>query len=248
MFNTRAFLATVDGSTGYIAVAAISGTDETVQNARHVFPADTLLLAAAAAGATMTRARILSPSLRVIAPPHVRPLTAAALFPNDPNIADFRRQGIRLMGKEEHSVEVQNGASESTKVILFVGDGNYNLPAGPEYVILLTGTTTLVASAWTNCPLTMEQALPVGVYSVIGMEAISTTCVAARLVFPGMPSYRRPGCLGAAAIGSRSWSPFSDGGMGEYGRFDTTVLPSAEFLATVADTAQTVFLRCRKVA
>lgn len=249
MFTTLAYRESVDSSGGYNDITAVPGTAEYVQNGHQVLRDDLWLIAAYMSSAGLARGRIVSPSLRIVAPPQVRPITQLLLPPTDPNVADYRNGPIRLRGREEIAVEMTSATAgaEVHYCIMFCGDANFNVPRGVPYVIRATGATTVVAGAWTNVQLTFDDLLPAGEYEVIGMEAQGTTVVAARLVMP-LQSLLRPGTLGQAALGGRTWRPFIDGGMGSFGRFVTTAMPSAEFLCNAADTAQTVFLKCIKVA
>lgn len=254
MFNLLAFFEAITTSG---EINAVTGTNEYVQNNRHVLRENGNLIAAYASGATATRARILAPSLRIVAPPQIRPLNVALLPAADPNMADYRREPVRLMAREEISIEIFNTGPENTYGLLWVAElgHRFSLPAGQPYVIRATGATTAVASAWTNVPLTYDEQLPAGEYEIVGMEVIGTTCVAARLIFPGQNLYR-PGVLGQATAGGRGYASanaglglgFIDGGFGTFGRFVTTALPSVEVMCNAADTAQTVFFKCIKVA
>lgn len=249
MFTTLAYRESIDTGAAYGDINAVPGTAEYVQNNHHVLRDDLWLLAAYAGSAGMSRARIVSPSLRIVAPPQVRPINQSLLPPTDPNVADYRNMPIRLRGREEIAFEAEEATAGAEVVygILFAGDGNFNVPRGVPYIIRGTGTTTAVVGTWTNVLITYDDLLPAGEYEVIGFEAQGATLVAARLVFP-LQSLLRPGTIGQATAGGRTWRPFIDGNLGSLGKFVTTALPSAEVLCNAADTAQTFWLKCIKVA
>jgi hypothetical protein len=119
------------------------------------------------------------------------------------------------------------------------------LPAGNIFTVRATGTTTLVANAWTNGTLTFSQQLPEGDYAVVGMYAQSAGLQAARLVRPGYAW--RPGCPGSDADGDVSPPRFRNGGLGTWLTFNHRNPPSVDYLSNVADTAETVNLDLIKI-
>jgi hypothetical protein len=235
--------------------AAELGQGDFVTNAHHVLPQDRWLVAAYNSGLGNTQARIDAPSLRQVAPVQIRPLTRALLPPTDPNIADYRRRPIRLTRDEEIRILVTTDATvgpNNTYTGLWTHDGNFSVSEGPEYIIRATGTTTLVAGDFTLVALTYQDQLPRGSYDIVGFEALGATAIFSRIVSVGSQIWRA-GTLGQLNEGTRTWLGFygpSQGldnyGMGSFGQFSTVFMPSVEYLANAADTAQTVFLRCRK--
>jgi hypothetical protein len=74
----------------------------------------------------------------------------------------------------------------------------------------------------------------------VGLQYIGVTALAARLVFEDQ--WERPGCIGAGLGTSQQHPMFSKGGLGNWGRFNANRMPSVEFLANAADTAEEVYL------
>jgi hypothetical protein len=107
-----------------------------------------------------------------------------------------------------------------------------------------TGLPATMANAWSPIgPVSFDQNLPAGAYTVVGFEHWSPTAIAARLSFPGM--YLRPGTLSVAgsALGGTMFPPnvrperlFYEGGIGVYGSFHSFAPPSIEVLTSGNDT------------
>jgi hypothetical protein len=88
--------------------------------------------------------------------------------------------------------------------------------------------------------------LPAGSYDIIGMRAVSTGAIAARLVIPGFEW--RPGVIAYDAVGDVELPRFRYGNAGVFGRFTHDSPPTVDFLSVSADTSETVFLDVVKVA
>jgi hypothetical protein len=119
-------------------------------------------------------------------------------------------------------------------------------PPGNVYTIRGTGVATLGATAWTNInPITWQNTLPNGLYAVVGGAFQSATCLAGRVIFENTPY--RPGAVGQQLITDWTNDIFRNGGLGVWGQFHNYAMPQVEFLASAADTAQTVFLDLVKI-
>lgn len=246
-----AFTSSQSAGTTNDQLNALTGTAEYVQNNNHVFRDEQPRQIAGiyVMGASLTRARIVSPSRRAVAPQQIRPITRAAAVPTDPNFADYRRKPMLLQAREEISIETTNDlamGSEQHWAGLWLWDGNANLPSGERYVIRATGTTTLVANTWTNVALTYDDTIPQGRYAIINMECQSAGAVLGRCVSPG-ETWMRPGVLAVTALGNRTWFGHYENYFGVLTTFVNMALPSIEFLSTSADTAETVFFDVVKI-
>ena len=93
--------------------------------------------------------------------------------------------------------------------------------------------------------LTWTNSLPQGTYSVCGLSVYSATAIAARLIIQNQVP--RPGIVASADVTTTQEPMFSYGEMGEYGRFESFVMPQVEVLAHTADTAQSVVLQVIRV-
>lgn len=214
----------------------------TIQNNQIIPQFDYELLYFAAIGAALNRARITSASIRQFSPILTYPWTQAALFPTDPNVADFRNNSPLLRGLEEFSFEATPGVAGPTIINGFAGITRSFIPApaGPVFRMRGTGTTTLVAEAWTLVAMTWANFLPAGSYVCVGGFAISTTGLAFRFVFENQAE--RPGGLAGASNDNRVWLPQLNGGLGSWGQFNSNRMPNVEMVASAADTAEEVFL------
>ena len=131
-------------------------------------------------------------------------------------------------------------AAQRQWLVLWLADGPPAPATGRVFTVRATGATTLVLDQWTLVPLTLIENLPRGRYALVGMRARSAGAVAARVV--GIGWRWRPGVLGCDAQGDLDHPMFRMGGLGVFGEFEDTDLPQIEFLSTVADTAEDVYL------
>jgi len=199
-----------------------------------------------ALGATLTAARIESPTLRTLTPIDVAPLDLAA-EPSTPAAYVDLKGNPKLIGAGEalNFRATVTGAARCLGLAVLC-DGPIAPVAGEIFTIKATAAATLVANAWTNAALTFAQSLPHGTYQVVGMRAQSAGLIAARLVFPGYAW--RPGCLGADAYSDLVHEAFRGGKLGVWGSFEHDVPPTVDFLSISADTSEEVWLDLIKVA
>ena len=119
-------------------------------------------------------------------------------------------------------------------------------PPGPIYSLFGTASTTLTVDNWSELTdLTWTNSLPQGTYSVVGLSVYSATAIAARLIIQNQVP--RPGIVASDTFATVQSPMFSYGELGEWGRFESFVMPQVEVLATTADTAQTVVLQVIRV-
>jgi hypothetical protein len=197
-------------------------------------------------GSLLTRARIESPTLRTLTPIDVSPLDLTTK-PSGKGLAVLQPSNPKAVGGGE-ALNVKVSASAACKVwaLAWLCDGPLAPITGEIFTVRATSSTTLSAGAWTNGSLTFDQSLPKGRYAVVGMRAISTGLVAARLVFPGYAW--RPGCIGYDVESDTEDNEFRCGRMGNWGEFDHDVPPTVDFLSISADTSEVVYLDLIKVA
>jgi len=237
-----AFFGSVSPGADNAPLNAVQGTAEYVQNNRHVLAQDQYVLWAYVQGNNITRARIDAPSLRAFTPPRLPYFRRGAFPGNEPPINDFAHLGLILRGAEEISIQTSNNLNSGTEThytVLCVGPTLSPPSRGPDFWVRATGNTTLTANQWTNVPLTLESQLPAGNYRIVRFIARSQHGVAARVITPG--SIWRHGVICINAEGQSPHRHFVDGRYGDYGTFSTVALPSVEFLAASADTAQEVY-------
>ncbi len=216
----------------------------------HFFPSeDMLLLWASAMSANMNRARIVSPTLRQITPPFIRPIIPAAVPASDDEAADYRDYPFRLTRLEELAVEATSDicmGTEQALAFLALSAGQVPTPAGNIFTIRGTSTTTSVALTWTTMTTTWADTLPDGRYAVVGLEAIGATLGAARLTFE--EQIWRPGCLGATAVGNQSDDIFRKGRLGIWGTFNNYAFPQVQVLNTAAVSVFTWYMDIMRIS
>lgn len=193
-------------------------------------------------GPSATRASLVSPSIRRRYPLEVFPVEQNT---TPGNVFDFHPYNSAISLDNDESLNAQfaesgAGASRGT-VLVFLTDGNYMQTTSDEvFTIRATGSTTLVANAWTNCALTFNDTLPAGEYAIVGMAAASAGAFAARLV---IPQYAwRPGCIASADANKFGATCFRFGNMGIWGTFSHNTPPTVDFLSNSADTSETIYL------
>lgn len=249
--HLAAYYENLDAAAAFNALSAI--TDQVLQTAAtsiRVPPLNNIIMAAAGAdGVVDPRVRLESPSLDRFIRPEISPINvtnAAAVEPSSPHaLMKMLDNPLALVTDEDLSASLNNNpaAAQDQWALLWLADAPPQPIAGANIVPWrLTGTTTLVAGAWTLGQLVADEALPVGRYAVVGMHAMAAGLVAARLVFRGVEGGYRPGCLGVDVIADLADPIFRNGRLGVWGEFHTTQQPAVEYLSVSADTAETVVL------
>jgi len=194
----------------------------------------------------VTQARIESPTLRRLANIDVIPLDLGTEPGTPPLFVSIISNPKALEGSEGLNFKATCGQAFTARLLAWLSDGPLAPVTGEIFTVKATGTTTLVASAWTNGAITFEQALPRGRYQVVGMRAKSAGLVAARLVFSGYAW--RPGCIGCDAYNDIERIEFRGGRMGVWGEFDHDLPPTVDYLSISADTAEEIWLDLIKIA
>lgn len=215
----------------------------TIQNSHFLPPKDISLVWAMALSANIVRSRIVTPTLRAMTTPFIRPVEAAATPATLPGVADYRYMPLALKGMEEIQVMgIQtSGGAQSITALLGVSDAPLlPAPGGQVFTMRGTATTTLTAGAWSLIAVTWQDSLPVGRYAVVGLDVSSATALAGRLIFN--ESNWRPGVPGFVDTVRKTNPMFIKGGLGILGTFNSNVMPQIEMLATAADTAEEVYL------
>ena len=202
-----------------------------------------------ALGSTMTRASLVSPSIRRRYPFEVFPIDAAAT-PTDPFHFHDVAQSVIAVDVDEslnfQFAESGAGAQRGTGLVWLSSGAILPDTSGDIFTIRATGTTTLTAFAWTNCTLTLNDTLPAGTYEIVGMHAVSAGAIAARLV---IPQYAwRPGVIASTGVNIYGSEKFRYGNFGVFGEFTHMTPPTVDFLSTSADTSQTVYLDLRMIS
>jgi hypothetical protein len=207
-----------------------------VSTTEYLAPADLEVFAMYAGNDTITRARLVTPSLRTLGLPEIYPLNVTAA-PALPLAVDFRpNDPVRIKMNDTFSVEASNGAStvDTAFAALAIRKQFWPVPAGSRTTLSGTAAQTLVANGFSFGTITFDQTPPVGNYSVIGMSCVCASAWFARLIFP-MQSNWRPGVIvGATAAAFEYRQAFRHGNVGEWGRFHSVNLPQLEIFGNTA--------------
>ncbi len=248
MFTTVAYDQSVDTSAVLTLHNAVPDPHVRINGADVIVPALNKIVFLLASGANITLAQMQSPSLRAKTLYDLFPLNRAALPPSIPPFIDLTAEPIELAVNEALDFAAAEDAVGAARQIGIVGlgDAAYALPGGPIETVRVTATTTLVVDTWTNGALTFGQVLRAGTYAVVGAQFFSTNLLAFRLVFPGYPW--RPGGIGNQAVNHIAPMKQRMGGWGVWGTFMHNTPPTVDFLASVADAAETGFLDLIKIA
>lgn len=238
-----------DTSAALTQVAGIVDQHVTVTGDDILVPDFAPFLAGAfAIGATISQARLSSPSMRKSTLFDVNPINIGAepLVPT-PWHNRFMNPRPLVPGEGLRALVAEGAAgAEQDSMLAWLSDGQISPVSGEIQTIRATNGSTLTAYAWTIGALTLDQQLESGRYAIAGMRAQSAGLIAARLVIPGSPY--RPGCIGYDAASDVEDATFRYGNLGSWGEFEHTYIPQVEFLSVSADTAQTVWLDVVKVA
>lgn len=214
-----------------------------VQNSHFVPQFDQQLLWAYYGAAGATRARFVAPSFRQVTTPWIRPINIGIVPLDDPNVADYRANPLRLKALEEFQLSGSQTTGGAAVVVGIAGiskGGIVPAPMGDVYTLRGTAATTLVAGAWTGLTMTWQDTLPAGLYACIGASAFGATLLAVRFIFEDQ--WERPGVLGSSLLTSAGHPMFMKGGLGVLGRFNANRFPNVEALANAADTAQEIYM------
>ena len=196
-----------------------------------------------AIGASISRAQLVSPSIRRRYPLEVTPVEIAA-EPADP-VKYFPLFDTPIQLDEDEALNFQaaeNGAgAQQSSGFVWLCDGPVSPITGAEiFTIRATNTSTLTAYAWTNGALTFNDSLPSGEYALVGARGSSAGLIAFRFVFSQYAW--RPGAIGMDTVGEVGAPIFRFGRLGTWGEFSHNTPPTVDFLSLSADTSQTVDL------
>jgi hypothetical protein len=244
MFHLCAYFASALTAATDADVPALTDSVLVIQNTHFLPQTPMQVWAAYATSLTHLRSKISTPKLRVVSPSYIRPIQTGVLLPAaNPNMDLRIYSPLQLQQLEEIQILASNTSvgGEHYYALIWLVNAFQPAPLGDVFHLRWTGTTTAVASAWTNIsPVTFENVLPWGTYTVIDSEAFSTSIIAHRLIFNDQ--VQRPGSIGFASNGSRQPYAYAMGKMGAWGSFHTTNLPQFEVLCNAADTSYEGYL------
>lgn len=242
MFHTVAYRLSISDITA-TDVTPVTDSIMLIQNGHFVPQKDMLVPFASYQAAGATRSRLITPALRQVTTPWIKPSGLAIVQGAEPHVADYRANPMLVKALEEiqfEAFQTTGGAAVVVGILGLMVGQIMPMPQGTIYTMRGTGTTTLTAGGWTLVAVTWQDTLPAGVYACVGLQYIGTTALAARMVFED--SFYRPGCIGTGLTTSQTHPMFVKGGLGVWGQFNANRMPNIECLANAADTAEEFFL------
>jgi hypothetical protein len=188
-------------------------------------------------GANLTAVTLVTPRSRMIVPPRLYPISQSLLAPDRPHMLDRRNNPFTLNAVEEVSVQMNIGgtANALNYAVMFWGTSLDPVPQGDLYTLHGTSATAAVANTWTLVPITWDQTIPAGTYTVVSSQHQSTNAIAHRFFFKDQ--LLRPGFLSITSLGNISDPTYYYGGWGALGTFNTTAYPTAEVFVNGSDAA-----------
>lgn len=241
MHTLAGFYSSVPINSTYLALAAAIDQSLTISaNNKYIFAQRLKLFQAMILGANVTNARADAPSLRALVLPQIYPVIAAAAVPDQPAVSLLADAGIVFQQNEEVTFDVSHAGAGADDVFgaMWLMDQFTPAPGGPVFTLYGTSTIVHVKGAWVLGAITLDQALPQGRYSVVGMDAVSANGLLCRLVFPGLSQWR-PGVVCNAVYGRRSWFDKNRfGRFGAWGDFYNTAQPQIEVFGIAAGSVQ----------
>jgi hypothetical protein len=190
-------------------------------------------------GTTGAQARFVAPSLRMIAPENITPIylliapTGEHLYTIDP------AKYFELVDGEQVEVEENSNpaAAEQHTVLIWLSDKE-NMPVkGKIRTISFTINSATTAGLWVNGIPLLDEDLPFGEYTIVGMRLEGANIIASRLVVPGM-AYR-PGVLCTANAQAEGLNQWRFGKLGELAKFHTTRGFTLDILSSTTAAAAT---------
>jgi hypothetical protein len=242
MYHTLAFYKSMTAGSTNEDVTAVTDQVVTSPQGHFLRSQEYRIFAAVALGATITRARYNTPSLRLPFLPQLCPLEVGGNFGDFPNINEYKDRELRIAVGDELAVETSNSAagSENHLVAVWTRTATVPAPPGPKYTTRFTSAITASAGTWQSGAITITDTLPGGTYAVIGMDVFGANLALARLVFG--TQIERPGVICRQAQSNRRDPTFRDGRVGQFGTFNYLALPQLEVLSTGANSSQTGYL------
>lgn len=188
-------------------------------------------------GASLTRAQLISPSLRRTFPNEIMPLDLSLTPTDELLIQWFGQSALQLdPGEQLNAFMAENAAGASRGTILaWLCDTPPQLAGGDIRTIRVTSTNAALANVWTNVTLTFNDVLPAGTYALLGATMQSANMQAFRFVPKGEPY--RPGWIGSTTIAARDYEISRRGGLGVWCEFEHLTPPSMDVLCNGADAA-----------
>lgn len=238
MFHLAAYSESQDSAT-LTNVAAIADQSLQVQGDDIVVPDDLpFLLGVYALGPNLTRAQLVSPSLRATWAEEVSPQDVAAV-PGSPYAWTYYGDGAIPLQPDEslNALAAEDNAAAARATIgIWLCDQPPQPIIGMEIrSVRVTGAFTATANTWSPGTLQFADTLPSGRYALVGARLVSTTLQLFRFAFKG--GMYRPGAIGQGGVSRVEDPMFRKGRMGVWGEFQHNTPPGVDVLCNAADAA-----------
>lgn len=228
---------------------AVVDPNYTVRNNHFIFTEDYDLVAAFAAGVTLTAAQIDSPMIDAFNPMQVYPTNAAALtVAANPNVMDMRSNPIKIPLNEEIAFKLAGGAggAEADFGLFWIrasgaGAQEYAIPTPtkdmPRFLAVFTCTLTITIGLWSNlAAITFTNSLRGGAYQCNGAWLVCAKALAYRINFVKSPLYQGrkmyPGNLCDTIYGNQILR-FGGTWLNGLGRFNNFELPQIQVFGSI---------------
>lgn len=222
--------------------------------AHYIFPYQMQILAALHLNTSPTEVKLVQPQWAAFSNLDLLNLMTGPTVPSPVWLDDYRDMPLAIQLNEELAVQESNAdgaGGHQANTLLWISPPNWNrnLPTGPRVQLNFTATIAGLLGAWSvDTNITPPTVLQGGNYAVVGATIIGTNLIAARLNFQTAPTYQGIKMLpGGIAAQSFTGIQLQKGAawMGEWGRFNTYMLPQVSGLASAAgNIATTLRLDC----
>ena len=248
-FHVLAFgKAALVGSAGDVQLVAVPEQPFSQSAAQNfTVPVPLNCVAAYAGGATLSRARFNTGSLRARGFPQIYPLNLQTIPPSPVSVADFRPYPVQFHAQEDLRVDITSGIANDQVALAFVTPEpvNYNINARDLRMLRFTASPTNIAIGWSQpVAIAFQDTLEGGSYDIYGMGVQGSSSIAARLILQG--EFYRPGCL-VQFLNTGVPHPMFMGQLGKWASFSIYSPPQIETLgASAAAEALNGWLLCSK--
>lgn len=234
-FHLAGYSASQDSA---VLLAAAGIPDQSLQvNVNDVIVPSDLnnLLAAYVLGPNVTRAALVSPSLRSVFNQELFGIDVAATPTEQLLLEWYGQNAIPLAAGEPLTAQFAESAAGVSRgtVLVWLCDTVPQPIMADIRTIRVSSAQAVIANVWSNINLTFNDSLPSGTWGLAGAMLQSANMQAFRFVFKG--GYYRPGAIGLTTLTQRENPLFRHGNMGIWGPFENLTPPSVDILANGAD-------------
>ena len=192
-------------------------------------------------GSTVSRGKLITPSLRGLNPYDINPLVAA-LFPTglyNYNMHPGSPIPLQMNESMEAFVTAATASASQLSAVVFLTSGDISQFRGNIAKVRFSFTVTKTAGSWKYANVTFIDDLPVANYDVVGADVVCAAAVAFRFVPVGGGA--RPGAPARNAVDSPIDPVFRNGNLGVWFSFNTVQLPGIEILASASASSATFY-------